>query len=131
MTAVLMDHNIEGQAALILATLSADGWLELLPLEVVTFTDVGLSVDSPDRVVWRFVQTRGMLLLTNNRNAKGVDSLGRTMSEETTRTSLPVLTVGDPDRIVEREYRVRCAERIVDIVLDLGRYLGVGRIFIP
>jgi hypothetical protein len=31
----------------------------------------------------------------------------------------------------EREYRRRCAERLVEIALDIERYLGGSRIFIP
>ncbi len=72
-----------------------------------------------------------MILLTNNRNMKEEDSLGQTLREENTETSLPVLTIGNVDRIVEREYRERCVTRLVDIVLDLDNYLGVARMFIP
>lgn len=131
MITVLADHNIEGQAAILWGTLGARGWLELASLRVMRFADVGLPVDSPDRMVWRFVQARGMLLLTGNRNMKGDDSLGQTMRDEATPESLPVLTIGSLDRLVEREYRERCAERLVEIALYLERYLGVGRIFIP
>ena len=45
--------------------------------------------------------------------------------------SLPVLTIGCLDRMKENYYRVRCAERIAEIVLDLKNYIGTGRIFIP
>jgi len=31
----------------------------------------------------------------------------------------------------ENYYRVRCAERIAEIVFDLKNYMGTGRIFIP
>jgi hypothetical protein len=31
----------------------------------------------------------------------------------------------------DREYRAQCAVRLVDILLDLENYRGVGRIFIP
>ena len=46
-------------------------------------------------------------------------------------TSLPVLTIGSLDRFSDREYREQCAVRLVDILLDLENYRGVGRIFIP
>ena len=62
---------------------------------------------------------------------RGEDSLTLTIREESTPSSLPVLTIGSLDRLVEREYRRRCATRLVEIVLDLDTYLGVGRIFIP
>ena len=72
-----------------------------------------------------------MLLLTNNRDMRGDDSLALTIREESTPTSLPVLTIGDLDRLAEPEYRRRCATRIVEIVLDLDTYMGAGRVFIP
>jgi hypothetical protein len=59
------------------------------------------------------------------------DSLALTLREESTPASLPVITVGNLDRLTERAYRQRCAERLAEVVLDLHRYLGTGRIFIP
>lgn len=43
----------------------------------------------------------------------------------------PVLTIGSLERFSDREYREQCAVRLVDILLDLENYRGVGRIFIP
>jgi hypothetical protein len=128
---ILVDHNMEGQAALLWNTLVADSWPDLVPLALATFGESGLSSRSSDREVWRFAQSRHMLLLTNNRNMDDADSLELTIREESTPASLPVLTVGNLDRINESEYRRRCAERLVDIVLDLDRHLGTGRLFIP
>jgi hypothetical protein len=122
---------MEGQASLLWGVLAADKWLDLVPLELVTMRQVGLPRESSDRVVWRFAQEHGMLLLTNNRNATGVDSLTATILEEASLSSLPVLTVGDLDRLGEPRYRRRCAARLLEIVLDLENYLGTGRIFIP
>jgi len=97
----------------------------------VTFADVGLPADSDDRVVWRFAQAKRMLLLTANRNAKGEDSLERVMREENTPTSLPIITIGDSERLSEYGYRESCVERLLEIVFDIQDYLGVGRLFIP
>jgi len=131
MTDVLVDRDVEGQATLLLSTLASEGWLDLVPIRFVTLAEAGLAADSPDRVVWRFAQAHRMLLLTSNRNAKGAHSLGQTIRDEATPASLPVLTIGTRSRMVERGYRQRCAERLVEIVLDLERNRGVGRIFIP
>ena len=131
MTTVLVDHNVEGQAVLLWGTLAAEGWLELVPLRLVTFAEIGLSLDSSDRTVWHFVQAQRMLLLTDNRGMKGADSLEQTVREESTASALPVLTIGNVGRLDEREYRQRCARRLVEIVLDLEYYLGAGRVFIP
>lgn len=131
MITILADHNIEGQAALLWGTLAANGWLELLPIRLVTFAQVGLAVKSSDRVVWRYVQAHRMVLLTDNRNMSGNDSLQRTLQEENTLSSLPVLTIGSRDRMHQRDYRERCAERLVEIVIEIDTYLGSSRLFIP
>jgi hypothetical protein len=58
-------------------------------------------------------------------------SLEQTILDENTPTSLPVVTIGSLERMKERAYRERCAEKLVDIVLNVEDYLGVGRIYIP
>jgi hypothetical protein len=131
MTTILVDHNMEGDAALLWGTIAGDGWLEIVPMRLATFADVNLPVDSNDRVVWRFAQEHRMLLLTDNRNMKGDDSLEQTIREEITEDSLPVITIGSLDRIDESEYRQLCANRLVEIVVDLDCYLGYSRLFIP
>jgi len=131
MLTILVDHNIEGQAMLLWGTLTATGWLELLPLRLVTLAQVGLPYDSSDREMWRFAQSNGMTLLTANRRMDGEDSLEQIIREENTTTSLPVLTIGNAERMVERTYRERCAIRLLEVGLDLDNYLGAGRIFIP
>jgi hypothetical protein len=128
---VLADHNLEGQAVLLWGTLATEGWLSLLPLRLVMFHEVGLPAASTDRDVWRYAQTHQLVLLTGNRRKKGVDSLEQVIREENTPTSLPVLTVARVDRLDERAYRERCGSRLVEIMLDIGNYSGVGRIFIP
>jgi hypothetical protein len=131
MITILVDHNIEGQAVLLWGTLGAGGWLGVIEMRMVRFDDVGLAPDSSDREVWHFAQRQQMLLLTDNRNMDGADSLEATIRDENSATSLPVLTIGRADRIPDKGYRERCALRLLDIVMDLKNYLGVGRIFIP
>ena len=98
---------------------------------MLTFADVDLPIDSSDRNVWRFVQKNHLILLTGNRNNDGEDSLQQTIWDENQPTSLPVVTIGVLDRLEERDYREQCAERLVEIVLSIENYLGVGRIYIP
>ncbi len=131
MITILVDHNIEGHAALLSATLNSEGWTTLFSIRFVTLREVGLAFDSNDRVVWRFAQEKGMILLTDNRNMEGEDSLEQAIREENTITSLPVLTIGNVDRIVEREYRERCSTRLAEIVSELEKYMGTSRLFIP
>jgi hypothetical protein len=81
--------------------------------------------------VWRFVQEQEMVLLTANRRRRGPDSLAQVIREENTLQSRPVVTISDADRVAERDYRERCASRLVEILLDLDNLLGAGRLFIP
>jgi uncharacterized protein DUF5615 len=128
---VLVDHNIEGQAILLWGLLGKEGWLKLLPVQLVTLAEVGLSVASSDREVWRFAQTHQMILLTGNRRRRGSDSLEQTIREENMPTSLPVITISSLHRLDERSYRERCGSRLIEILIDIDNYVGVGRIFIP
>lgn len=131
MITILVDRNIEGQAVVLWGTLAAEGWLALLPMTMRRFAEVGLPFDSSDRVVWRFAQAHRMLLLTDNRSRRGEDSLEQTIREESSVTALPVLTIGNVARLVERTYREQCVIRLVEIGLDLDNYAGTGRLFIP
>ncbi|NER32678.1 MAG: ACP S-malonyltransferase [Oscillatoria sp. SIO1A7] len=128
----LVDHNIEGQAMALYGSIASQGWLDILPIQFVTFQEVGLSIDSNDRVVWRLAQSNHSILLTANRSMKGEDSLEQTLREENTLFSLPVVTIGNTDRIMKDfKYRDRCVNSLVEIVLEIDNYRGARRIFIP
>ncbi len=128
----LIDHNLKGHALVFFGAIASQGWLNIVPVQFVTFDQVNLSIDSDDRVVWRLAQEKQMILLTANRSMKGKDSLEQVMREENTSESLPVITVGNADRLLnDSEYRGRCVESLIEIVLDIDTYLGARRIFIP
>jgi len=128
----LIDHNLGGHAEILLGNLASQGWLELLPIRFVSFKEINLSIDSNDRIVWRTAQANQMILLTANRSMKGENSLEQVLREENTVNSLPVMTIGDTERfLADRAYRNRCVDRILEIVLDIENWMGVGRIFIP
>jgi hypothetical protein len=131
MTAILIDHNLSGLAQLLYGTLQSLGWVELLQLVFVTFDDAGLDVDTSDQNVWQYAQAHRMILLTGNRNMEGIDSLEQTIRDENFAASLPVLTVSRQNDLQERAYRRRCAARLIEIVVDLEIYRGVGRLYIP
>lgn len=128
----LLDHNLEGHRVFLHSSLEQGGWLDLIDIPMLTFADVSLPVDTSDREIWRYVQKHQLLLLTANRNDDGADSLERAIQDENTPTSLPVLTIGDADRVrTDRLYCQQCAKKIVDVITRLENHLGVGRIFIP
>ena len=128
----LVDHNLEGHSLLLAGNIANLGWLDLLPIRFITFEEVALSVTSDDRLVWRFAQTNQMILLTANRSMKGKNSLEKVMREENTSTSLPVVTIGDADRVLtDAAYRNRCVDRLIEIIFDIDDYRGSMRLFIP
>lgn len=132
MITLLADHNIAGLARLLVGTLQSLGWSELLEIRLLTFADVGLAPDSVDREVWKWAQELHALLLTDNRNNDGPDSLEQTLIEEIAPDSLPVITVGSAERLrKDSAYRNACAERLVDIAVNMERYMGTPRVYIP
>ncbi len=129
---LLVDHNLEGHALILLGNIANQGWLDLLPIRFVTFKEMDLSIDSSDQTVWRVAQANQMILMTANRSMKGEESLEQVLREENTFNSLPVITIGSLDRLIdERDYRNRCVDRLLEILLDVENYMGVGRLFIP
>lgn len=73
-----------------------------------------------------------MILLTANRGMKGKDSLEQVIREENMASSFPVITIGDADRLLaDRVYRNRCIDRILEILLNIETWIGVGRLFVP
>lgn len=131
MIEVLLDNHLGGYARILTRAVSATGLEAMLPIRFVTFAEVDLPYNSNDRALWRFAQARGMVILTGNRNEDDSDSLGTTLAQEGTPTSLPVLTIGRVGSLVEREYRERCSYRLLEILLELDSKRGLGRIYIP
>jgi hypothetical protein len=128
----LVDHNLERHAVVLLGNIANQGWLEVISIRFVTFKEVGLLVDTSDRLVWRIAQANQMILLTANRKMRGADALENVLREENTSGSLPVITIGDAERVLdERNYRDQCVDRLLEIVIDIENYMGVGRLFIP
>jgi hypothetical protein len=128
----LVDHNFKGHARILLGSIASQGWLDVVPIRFVMFEEVGLSIDSNDRVVWRVAQENQMILFTANRSMKDEDSLEQVMREENTQNSLPVVTIGNADRVLnDSSYRERCVDRIVEIAIYTANYMGARRVFIP
>ncbi len=128
----LIDYNLNGHALILYGVLSRSGWLDLVPIQFINFSEIELPSNSNDRIVWQFAQKNKMILLTANRSMKEQDSLEQVIREENTSNSLPVITIGNPDKILtESDYRERCIERLIEIVIDIDIYMGARRIFIP
>lgn len=135
MNGIVADVNVIGHLDRIRDFISARGWQsywDSLGLSVVTFADLGLASDAPDDEVWRATQVAGVVLLTSNRNNDGPDSLEATMRDEGQDDSLPVLTIGDAERLLaSTEYAERVMVRLLEILTDVDAVRGAGRIYIP
>ena len=132
---LLADANIEGHVARLATRMQAEEWKEFwdyLDLRCLVFHDVGLHSADPDSVVWQCCQDNQLLLLTDNRNNKGPQSLEATIRSGNTSQSLPVFTIGDARSIlVGNEYADRVIDRLFRYLFELKNIRGSGRLFLP
>jgi hypothetical protein len=132
---LLVDANIDGHVKLLLSRLVTEKWKlfsDALGLQFRHLEDVGLNRKSPDDVVWRLCQENGYYLLTANRRMQSDDSLEATIRREGTAESLPVFTLADSDRLYESaEYLEKVVESLLDRLMSVANYLGVGRVYLP
>ncbi len=133
MQQILSDHNCERHAQEIFYALQRLGYDALIPMTLNIFPDVNLPYSARDETVWRLCQEKGFLLLTGNRRiADEEDSLELTIRRLYAPNILPVLTIGDINRVLyDRNYCERCAIRLTEIVLDLDTLRGVTRLYLP
>ena len=131
---ILADNDVGGAVAALRRILESEEWAEFsatLALRFVEFADVGLARDASDRVVWQRCQEVGAVLMTGNR-ASGDASLEQTIQDHAGADSLPVVTIGDPQRLVrDRVYASECAMRLLDLLERIETLRGTGRLFIP
>jgi hypothetical protein len=115
MKGLLIDHNIRGQARLLIDLLEGPVWAGIwneLRLPIRALEEVALTEHSPDHEVWELCQQLEPVLLTANRNARGPSSLEATVRARGTASSLPVLTLANPDQVrVDRQYALLVVER--------------------
>jgi hypothetical protein len=99
---------------------------------VKTFAELGLEGAAPDAVVWHVCQAHEIVLITSNRNRQGPESLEATIQASNNPSSWPVITIGDPDRLMQsKAYADRAVARLLDYLLDLDNHRGAGRLYIP
>jgi hypothetical protein len=135
MRAILTDVNAQGHARVLLHILESEPWREFwahLGLTMLTFRDLGLNQNATDAVLWHTCQSEQVILLTGNRNADGPDSLETTLRAHNSAESLPVFTVGNLGQLMKsREYAERVVEKLVGYLLDIDKYRGTGRLYLP
>jgi hypothetical protein len=132
---ILVDANIEGQAARVWIRIQNSAWRDVavaLDITFRTLRQVGLDRASPDDVVWRFCQAHGYYLLTTNRNEESKDSLEATLRREGTPDSVPVLTLPEADRVYyDPIFLERVLAKLFDYVLYAENIRGAGRRYLP
>lgn len=135
MPAIMADHDIEGQMQVLLRLLNSPAWRELwseLAIEVESFTSLGVPTNTPDVELWQLCQAQEIVLITGNRNEEHATSLEATIQNANTPESLPVLTIGEPQRILgSRTYAEDVVERLVEYLIDVENLRGTGRLYLP
>ena len=131
---ILTDNDVIGAVKVLRRILASPVWGDMtatLELQFMELQDVALPANAPDVAVWQRSQEVGALLITGNR-ASGEGSLDRTIAEQAGPASLPVLTVGDPRRVIrDPVYARECALSLLDFVERIETLRGTGRLFIP
>ena len=132
---LLADANIQGHVARLAARMQTEAWKEFwdyLDLRCLAFHEVGLHPEDSDSVVWQCCKDNELLLMTDNRNNKGAQSLEATIRSRNTPQSLPVFTIADSRSIlVGYDYCDRVIDRLFLYLLELENIRGTGRLFLP
>ena len=136
LSGILLDENIGHKFSLIVKREYhldplRTAW-ESLALPVVNLSFFDLQDSSPDDVVWDTCQQEGFVLITCNRNRKGVNSLEETIRRYNRPDSLPVFTVSDPSRFgTDKDYDTRLAKDVLEYLIAIDQLRGTGRLFVP
>ena len=135
MPGLLADVNAEGHLRAILAVCRSSEWGEFwdeLDVTVHSFASAGLPLSTPDDELWQWCQNRDTFLLTINRNDEGPHSLHATIVARASVRSLPVLTLANPDRVLNDARHARdVAVRLMEILDEVDRNRGTGRLWLP
>jgi hypothetical protein len=131
---ILANNDVGGAVAVLGHILESAEWAAfstMLGLRFIEFADVGLARDAADPLVWHTCQEMGAVLITGNR-ASGDASLEQTIREHAGADSLPVVTIGDPQRVIrEPVYARECAISLLDMLDRIEMLCGTRRLFIP
>lgn len=135
MIRLLADVNAVGHFEYLAALMQGAEWIDFwndLELKLLTFDDIDLPPDANDLEVWQRCQAEELVLLTDNRNHESPDSLQAAILTLNTPDSIPVFTISDLKQFrARREYADRVVERFYEYLMELDRYRGTGRLFLP
>ena len=108
--------------------------LEELRIETATFRDLHLDPQIDDRSLWNLCQNGGWVLLTNNRNREGENSLQATLEDSWRPGRLPVLTLANKGRFEHHPpYAKQTAVEVAEVLFGIvhGDYRNEPRIYLP
>jgi hypothetical protein len=132
---LLADANIQGQVEILVGRMQTEQWRDFwdhLQLRHATFADVGLQPADSDAVIWHRCQAMGLVLLTDNRNDDGPDSLEATIRTDNQPTRLPVFTIGNVRQLSESPaYADRVIDQLFEYLLEFDNIRGTGRLYLP
>ena len=135
MPAIMADHDCAEQMQVLLRLLTSTAWHGLwtrLAVRVEPFVSLGVPPNTPDADLWQRCQTAPIILITGNRNEDGPTSLEATIQVWNTSTSLPVLTISEPQRLLSScAYAQRVVERLAEYLIDVENLRGTGRLYLP
>jgi hypothetical protein len=131
---ILADNDVGGAVAALRYALASPEWTDLsalLNLRFLEFEDIGLPRDAGDQSVWETCQAAEAILITANR-AGGQNSLEATIQNLSDATSLPIITIADPQRLLhDASYRESAVFSLLDHLERRESLRGSGRLFIP
>jgi hypothetical protein len=132
---ILADVNIQGYVDLLVVRMRGEPWKlfwDYLGLSYFHFADIGLEPAELDSAVWETCQKQELVLITDNRNKKDLDSLEATIRTRNTLTSLPVFTIADvPHLRASQDYADRIIDKLLDSLLRIDALRGTGRLYLP
>ncbi len=137
MEGILADADVEGQLEVLVGIIHSTMWREFwehLRIRVYSFEELGLTSNAADVFVWRACQRRQIVLVTDNRNKHGDDSLEATLLRENHPNHLPVFTLSNARRIrimKDKAFAAATAEKMIQYLLDIERLRGTGRLYLP
>ena len=135
MKGLLADINIQGHVDHLVVLAQAEPWKDFwdyLQLTNFRFDDVGLARESLDSLIWQTCQSLELVLLTENRNNDGPDSLEATIRTCSIATSLPVFTIANiPHLRNSQAYANRVIEKLIESLLRIDTLRGTGRLYLP
>jgi hypothetical protein len=134
---LLADVNVQGHLPYIrqcLAKLDILPLLEDLGIRLATFSDLRLSRDLSDRLLWDYCQQHQWVLFTENRNDDGTDSLNAVLADSWEDGNLPVITLANKGRFEnDASYAELVVDQLAGILVDSsdGKCCDRPRIYVP